>query len=249
MKELVASGGVTYDWREDCYIPSTAVKFQHDMLGEEMVKEITDVHDCFQGCLVNIKYSNSSKNCNNGDASMINVDNLLELLVSANSKSESSTIEEILRAVWLVHEDVAINKLMEESVLHLNRRKFPDAKQILEKVVEQTDGQYSEGLYKLATCQHLMGEVDTAFDTMGKVMQIEDRHIFALLGASLAKMKLEKFTEARDILVKLLALHPWCSASTHLMICEERLEMEAEQQSIDDAFFEEEIGSENDNTK
>ena len=49
---------------------------------------------------------------------------------------------------------------------------------------------------------------------------------------SLQLMKLEQWEEAKGYLRKLLEIHPWCSASSNLMICEMKIE---EQKKVDEA--------------
>ena len=158
MQDLVAGGGLTKNSSTGEFVPNDSVKFRHAMLNEKSTEEMLRFHETVKKGLCDIRNDGGEqkKLClGGGDAGMLKIDNLFELLRRANSKVEASAIEDILREAWLVHENSDITNLIEEAAAKMSTNDFEAAMELLEKVIAE-DPDYVEAYFKLATCHHLM---------------------------------------------------------------------------------------------
>jgi len=228
-RELVEAGGVFYDSETDSYVGSDAVKFRHGVLDSAKEAEIISFGNRLKQCLLDMKGDVSDRSSASGtsntvsDSQMLHLDNLFELLRLSNSKLEASAIEDLLREIWLLHPCQIVTEKFEDAASRMGRGDYLGAIPILQEIVEQ-DPEFVEAQFKLSTCHHLINTpqgIQKSRQIMTEeVLAREPRHIFGLLGISLQLMKAEEWEEARDYLRKLLELHPWCAASSNLMICE-----------------------------
>jgi len=206
------------------------------MLEEGETQKIIKLHTLLKTALV------EARSAGGAGAPLLHVDNLFELLRLSNSKMESSAIEDVLREIWLSHGDREVEELLEDAADKMAKNCYYEAEPILDEILKR-DPEFVEAHFKRATCAYLGGtwrddveDEDEDEQVYGNemaramlqndVLSREPRHIFGLLGLSLQLMKVGEWEEARGYLAKLMALHPWCSASSNLMICEERLKEE-----------------------
>ena len=151
---------------------------------------------------------------------------LFQQLRDAPDEVAARPIEQRIWALWISHDDSAVNGLMETGLGQMARRDYGSALETFETMVDLVPD-FAEGWNKRATVHWLLGNFQDSLNDIDKTLALEPRHFGALSGRGLVyinleewELALEAFDDALDVYPQMVG--PRVNASAIRMLLEGR---------------------------
>lgn len=135
------------------------------------------------------------------------LEELFQQLRDAPDEAAARPIERQIWALWISHEDSAVNGLMETGLGQMDRRDYGSALETFESMVDIVPD-FAEGWNKRATVHWLLGNYQDSLNDIDKTLALEPRHFGALSGRGLVYVNLEEWELALDAFDDALDVYP-----------------------------------------
>ena len=135
------------------------------------------------------------------------LDQLFRQLLDAPDEAAARPIEQRIWALWISHNDSAVNSLMETGLGQMSRRDYGSALETFEVMVGLAP-EFAEGWNKRATVHWLLGNYQDSLDDIDKTLALEPRHFGALSGRGLVYINLEEWELALQAFDDALDVYP-----------------------------------------
>jgi hemimethylated DNA binding protein len=153
------------------------------------------------------------------------LNNLLELLKSAQDMEVASIVSESLKEIWKAHLNDQLRWKLDTAVAHLLAGKVSQALEDFSEVVDD-DPSYAEAWNKASTCEFMMGNMDASLAAAHKTIECLPTHFQALNGLGLVYYEKKDLSSAIDCFRKSMDLDPWSPVSARLSVCLETVKSE-----------------------
>ncbi len=110
--------------------------------------------------------------------------------------------------LWLHSEDGAVNRLMAQGVIAMQRGALEQALERFDEIVKRAPG-FAEGWNKRATVLYMMGRHRDSVADVQHVLSLEPRHYGALSGLGMILVALGREGDALTWLQRALELNPY----------------------------------------
>lgn len=135
------------------------------------------------------------------------LDALFRQLHDAPDPATARPIEQQIWAIWTIHENPAVNKLMETGLGQMAQRDYESALKTFQAIVDLAPN-FAEGWNKRATVNWLLGNYQDSLADIDKTLALEPRHFGALSGRGLVYIGLEKWDLALKAFEDALKVYP-----------------------------------------
>ncbi len=135
------------------------------------------------------------------------LEELFQQLRDAPDEVAARRIEQRIWALWVAHEESAVNDLMEIGRGQMARRDLPSALETFEKIVGLAP-EFAEGWNKRATVHWLLGNYQDSLIDIDKTLALEPRHFGALSGRGQVYINLEEWDLALEAFEDALDVYP-----------------------------------------
>ena len=135
------------------------------------------------------------------------LDNHFETLRTSNKVGEIREAEARIWQAWLTHPHPDVARLMQAGVVRMNSGRLEEALLVFNELVERFP-EYMEAWNKRATLFYLLGDFNASVADIDRTLALEPRHFGALSGLSLIHIQQNEMRLARDVLLRLLEIHP-----------------------------------------
>jgi tetratricopeptide (TPR) repeat protein len=195
---------------------------------------ISHLQDCLSQIFVASRDGSSTgKSELDSIAKQLALNNLLEVLGSANDMKVATIVSESLKEVWKAHLDNELRWKLDTAVAYLLSGKVSQALQNFSEVVDE-DPYYAEAWNKASTCEFMMGNMDASLAAAQKTIECLPTHFQALNGLGLVYYEKKDVTSAIDCFRKSMDIDPWSPVSARLSVCLDTLKTAKEFEAGED---------------
>ncbi|MCY3671892.1 MAG: tetratricopeptide repeat protein [Alphaproteobacteria bacterium] len=128
---------------------------------------------------------------------------------------EAFEVDQRIWLLWLHSEDRAVNRLMAQGVIAMQRGALERAFERFDEIVKRAPG-FAEGWNKRATVLYMMGRHRESVADVQHVLSLEPRHYGALSGLGMILVALDREEDALAWLRRALELNPYLDGVRHL---------------------------------
>jgi tetratricopeptide (TPR) repeat protein len=153
-------------------------------------------------CVVNV-----SSSAVWADQNAPQLDELFQQLREAPDEVAARQIEQRIWALWVAHEESAVNGLMEIGIGQMAYRNYPSALESFEEMVGLVP-EFAEAWNKRATVHWLLGNYQDSLSDIDKTLALEPRHFGALSGRGQVYVDLEEWDLALKAFEDALEVYP-----------------------------------------
>ena len=135
------------------------------------------------------------------------LNDLFEQLRSSPDPEASHHIESMIWAVWLSHDDPAIEQLLQQGISAMNQGDYPAAVELFSEITSR-DANFAEGWNKRATVYYLQNDLTASMHDVQRTLALEPRHFGALAGLGLIFTTTGDLPAAIRAYQDVLRIHP-----------------------------------------
>ena len=121
---------------------------------------------------------------------------------------EAAEVDQRIWLLWLHSEDKAVNRLMAQGVIAMQRGALDRALDRFDQIVERVPD-FAEGWNKRATVLYMMGRHRESVADVQQVLNLEPRHYGALSGLGMILVAVGQEEDALEWLRRALELNPY----------------------------------------
>lgn len=121
---------------------------------------------------------------------------------------EAAEVDRRIWLLWLHSEDKAVNRLMAQGVIAMQRGALDRALDRFDQIVERAPD-FAEGWNKRATVLYMMGRHRESVADVQQVLNLEPRHYGALSGLGMILVAVGQEEDALEWLRRALELNPY----------------------------------------
>ncbi len=121
---------------------------------------------------------------------------------------EAAEVDQRIWLLWLHSEDKAVNRLMAQGVIAMQRGALDRALDRFDEIVERAPD-FAEGWNKRATVLYMMGRHRDSVADVQQVLNLEPRHYGALSGLGMILVAIGQEEDALEWLRRALELNPY----------------------------------------
>ena len=121
---------------------------------------------------------------------------------------EAAEVDQRIWLLWLHSEDKAVNRLMAQGVIAMQRGALDRALHRFDEIVERAPD-FAEGWNKRATVLYMMGRHRDSVADVQQVLNLEPRHYGALSGLGMILVAIGQEEDALEWLRRALELNPY----------------------------------------
>ena len=121
---------------------------------------------------------------------------------------EAAEVDQRIWLLWLHSEDKAVNRLMAQGVIAMQRGALDRALDRFDQIVERAPD-FAEGWNKRATVLYMMGRHRESVADVQQVLNLEPRHYGALSGLGMILVAVGQEEDALEWLRRALELNPY----------------------------------------
>lgn len=140
------------------------------------------------------------------------LDDLFAELQTASDDARLQQIENSIWAIWMQHDNEAVQRLMQLGTERMNRRQYSEALLVFSQLVESFPD-FAEAWNKRATLYYLMGDLERSLADIAHTLALEPRHFGALSGQGLIFVERQELQAAKESFEQLLEVHPHSPAA------------------------------------
>ena len=140
---------------------------------------------------------------------------LFDRLQQELTPQEAFEVDQRIWLLWLHSEDSAVNRLMAQGVIAMQRGALERALSRFDEIVKRAPG-FAEGWNKRATVLYMMGRHRESVADVQQVLSLEPRHYGALSGLGMILVALDREEDALAWLRRALELNPYLDGVRHL---------------------------------
>lgn len=140
------------------------------------------------------------------------LDDLFAELQTASDDARLQQIENSIWAIWMQHDNEAVQRLMQLGTERMNRRQYSEALLVFSQLVESFPD-FAEAWNKRATLYYLMGDLERSLADIEHTLALEPRHFGALSGQGLIFVERQELQAAKESFEQLLEVHPHSPAA------------------------------------
>ena len=135
------------------------------------------------------------------------LDNLFDQLQTSPDPESAHRFENMIWAVWLQHNDPAVEQWMEQGVSAMGQGDFAGAIEKFNQIIAR-DAEFAEGWNKRATAYYLQNNLAASIRDVQRTLALEPRHFGALAGLGLIFTETGDLQAAIDAYQEVLRIHP-----------------------------------------
>ena len=121
---------------------------------------------------------------------------------------EAAEVDQRIWLLWLHSEDKAVNRLLAQGVIAMQRGALDRAPDRFDEIVERAPD-FAEGWNKRATVLYMMGRHRDSVADVQQVLNLEPRHYGALSGLGMILVAIGQEEDALEWLRRALELNPY----------------------------------------
>lgn len=140
------------------------------------------------------------------------LDDLFAELQTASDDAQLQQIENSIWAIWMQHDNEAVQRLMQLGTERMNQRQYSEALLVFSQLVESFPD-FAEAWNKRATLYYLMGDLERSLADIAHTLALEPRHFGALSGQGLIFVERQELQAAKESFEQLLEVHPHSPAA------------------------------------
>jgi hemimethylated DNA binding protein len=195
-------------------------KYGEDLEDDGMTERcLKEIRDALSHIFVSGRDGSSTSNPEIDSISkQMALNNLLELLKSAEDMEVASIVSESLKEIWKAHLDDQLRFKLDNAVAHLLAGNVSQALEDFSEVLDD-DPSYAEAWNKASTCEFMMGNMDASLAKAQKTIECLPTHFQALNGLGLVYYEKKEISSAIDCFRKSMDLDPWSPVSARLSVC------------------------------
>ncbi len=135
------------------------------------------------------------------------LDALFAELKGADNAVAAHLIEQQIWAIWTNSPDAEARDLMAQGGALLEAGDFDNALELFDRLVAHAPN-FAEAWNKRATTLYLLGRYRDAIRDIARVLALEPRHFGALSGLGMCDVRMNRFDDALDAMLKAQAVDP-----------------------------------------
>ena len=156
-------------------------------------------------------------------AKNLSMDNLMNLLQSADSMDDATTISECIKEIWKSHRSNDVRWRFDTAVNQMLNGETEKALVTFGELVDE-DQSYAEAWNKASTCEFMNGNMDGAVVSAQKALELMPTHYQAMNGLGLIHFENKDLAGAIELFEKSMEIDPWSPVAARLLSCRDTLD-------------------------
>lgn len=148
----------------------------------------------------------------------LSVENLLEILKTADDLETATAISESLKEIWKAHTNSDLRGKLDTAIGFLLSGNTEHALSHFTELIDE-DPTYAEAWNKASTCEFMLGNMEASLAAAQKTLECLPTHFQAQNGLGLVYFEKKELPSAVECFRKSVELDPWSPVSARLAVC------------------------------